>query len=135
MTTKTIATQDDVDEWLELVVFKPFAQEGWEITGEVTPSGSLVLAVRNPLARDSRTFVFDADTDDWTLMDGRPQTFSRAWPMYSIDGPEAFYAKVAEIVAWAGAHEALEWLRVWRGRDVAMIHDPHEDGEPTVMLW
>jgi hypothetical protein len=48
------------------------------------------------------------------------------WP----DSSKEFMSEICILVAYAMAHEGLEWLR----EDNIMPHDPHVDGEVTVIL-
>lgn len=125
-------TQDDADELTERIVLNPYGAGEWEVFATVASHGVTVTA-RNNFARDSRSHDFGADTDDWTMLDGRVQSFSKSYGDRDCGTVDQLRMRICEVVAWAGAHEMLEWLREWNDQNEAvLIHDPHT-AEPHVM--
>lgn len=135
--TDTLLSLEDMQEILDDVVFKPFGQEGWHfvINRHDKEPGVVMLTLVNSFARDAREFDFGAEEDDWTLMDGREQTFTERQIGLAICTEKELYAAVAHLTSYAFAHEALEWLRRWGPNNEAiMLHDPHKDGDVLVKL-
>lgn len=135
MTTKVLDIEE-MQELLDELVFKPFAQEGWSFEVELDEKDSnyVILTLVNGFGRDSRSFDFGSDTDDWSLMDGRRQTFTERHVGLWIAVPDELYKAAVHLVAYAGAHESVEWLRRWEDQQAVIMHDPHEDGDVEVKL-
>lgn len=126
-TTTDTLDLDEIRELLADVTFRPFAQYPWGFDGE-RQGEDLEITLKQNFARDSSDFDPFAEYDEWTVMDGGIQTFTRLlpWPC----SPDQLRRCCAEIAAGALAHEALEWL--WWGTE--KCYDPHVQSDVTVIL-
>lgn len=138
----TLLDVEDVQMFLDdELVYLPNGQQGWHFTIDTGEDGDYdilpdywMLVLVNNFARHSREHDFNSETDDWTMLDGKTQRFAMQFLATELKDPERLRYCVAKLVAYAGAHEALEWLRQWVGVEAVMVHDPHEDGDVVVHL-
>jgi hypothetical protein len=117
----------EIQELLEDVTFRPFAKAPWSWYAESITDG-IKISLEDSFARDSSNFDPFEEIDDWTMLDGKKQTFEMifSWP----ESPEKLRKMVAELASYALAHEALEWL--WWGDQKA--YDPHKNPDVSVRI-
>lgn len=135
--TETLLSLDDIQEVLDDIVFKPFAQEGWYFTIEVDSSDQnyVILSLVHETARDSRSHDYAAEWDDWSAMEcGRRQTATERHLGLMLLTEQDVQDAVTHLICYFMAHEGLEWTRRWKDNELVMLHDPHEDGDVRVEL-
>lgn len=122
-------TEDAIDDLLQDTEFAPQGAGSWRFEYDTPDGEGLTLRLIHNLCRDSRTYDWDADFDDFDpLRDGRDQAFQ-----LTVDWPaddQTLASELVKLVAYAGAHEALEWIRI-RG---VLPADPHGAGQ-DVAVW
>jgi hypothetical protein len=115
-------TSDEATAVLDEFLIRPGGHH--ELCLSLDEDGALVLSHLTFDSRDDRYFeeyppeVFPAS-----------QEFSRSVDLTHMTEPD-LVRECLQLIAVAMAHEALEWTR-YKG---TMIHDPHVEGEPVVML-
>lgn len=129
---------EDIQEILDDIIFRPFGQDQtWYFTAsedDEIPEGYIRLMLTNNFAWNSRDFDFTDESIEYNAFDMHSQYFAQNYLRLTIVTKTDLYNALAQLVAWAFAHESLEWLRYWEGNEAIMLHDPHTDGEVQVSL-
>jgi hypothetical protein len=141
--TVTALTVEAANDILDRLKFWPFGTShsgAFYIEEAANPDNGDLFARTLHMRKmgfDSRAWNF-GDEDDSDLYEDNidienlhTQDFQINLRHSDLDDEEALLHRVCELVAYAMAHEGLEWLR---HADGTLVHDPHTDSDVQVTL-